>query len=306
MTDLDHMQYIQKTLPNLPIHSFHQDESGWDNVAILINDEWLFRFPRKVEYAKKIPREKQLYEVLSPMLQTQQIEVPNYHILYKNKVDTIPVCSYYKIIHGKPFKPSYLHNLSINEKTKIVTQLASFLAAFHTVPITLAKEWGFQVEQTPEYWKKLYMKLKHYLFTTFTIEETKRLNTLFQTFFEQLYTSSSPQTVIHADLTHNHILFHPLLRHIAGIIDIGDAQIGDPAFDFAGLYADYGHAFTLEVYEEYTSLTNRTDTTFFERIISFYQYSPILHDLVYGFETNDSKMIENNTKRLLHVLRGIR
>ena len=301
-----YMQYIRKTLPNLPIHSFHQDESGWDNIAILINDEWLFRFPRKVEYAKKIPREKQLYEVLSPMLQIQQIEVPNYHILYENKIDTTPVCSYYKMIHGKPFKPSYLHNLSINEKTKIVTQLASFLAAFHTVPITLAKEWGFQVEQTAEYWKKLHMKLQHYLFTTFTIEETKQLNRLFQTFLEQLYTSSSLQTVIHADLTHKHILFHPLLKHIAGIIDIGDAQIGDPAFDFAGLYADYGHIFTLEVYEEYATLTNNKDATFFERIISFYQYSPILHNLVYGFETNDSKMIENTQERLLHVLRGIR
>lgn len=300
------MQYIRKTLPNLPIHSFHQDESGWDNVAIMINDEWLFRFPRKVEYAKKIPREKQLYDVLAPMLQTQQIEVPNYHILYENKEDTIPVCSYYKIIHGKPFTPSYLHNLSIHEKTKIVTQLATFLAAFHTVPITLAKEWGFQVGQTAEYWKELYTKLKHYLFTTFTIEETKRLNTLFQTFLEQLYTSSSSHTVIHADLAHNHILFHPLLRYITGIIDIGDAQIGDPAFDFAGLYADYGHAFTLEVYEEYTALTNRKDTTFLKRIISFYQYSPILHDLIHGFETNDSKMIENNQKRLLHVLMGIR
>ncbi|MFD0768672.1 aminoglycoside phosphotransferase family protein [Bacillus sp. CGMCC 1.60114] len=300
------MQYIQKTLPTFPIHSFHQDESGWDNVAILINDEWLFRFPRKVEYAKKIPLEKQLYEVLAPTLQIQKIEVPNYHILYENKTDTIPVCSYYKMIHGKPFKPSYLHNLSINEKTKIVTQLASFLAAFHTVPIKLAKEWGFQVEQTAEYWKELYMKLKHYLFATFTIEETKQLHELFQTFLEPLYTSSFSQTVIHADLTHNHILFHPLLRHIVGIIDIGDAQIGDPAFDFAGLYADYGHAFTLEVYEEYTALTHSKDTTFFERIVSFYQYSPILHNLLNGFDTNNTKIIEANQQKLLHVLKGMR
>ncbi|WP_242217083.1 aminoglycoside phosphotransferase family protein [Bacillus cereus group sp. BfR-BA-01380] len=297
--------YIQKTLPHLPIHSFHQDESGWDNVAIIVNNEWLFRFPRKIEYAKKIPREKQLYEALFPKLQAGQIEVPNYHILYENQADSIPVCSYYKMIHGKPFKSSYLHHLSISEKAQIAAQLASFLAALHTVPTTLAKEWGFQVEQTTKYWKVLHIKLKDYLFNTFTIEETDRLNILFQTFSEQLYTSSSLQTVIHADLTHNHILFHPHKKQIAGIIDIGDAQIGDPAFDFAGLYADYGHDFTLEVYNKYTALTNNKDTTFFERIISFYQYSHILHDLVYGFETNNEKIIETNKQRLLHILEGM-
>ncbi|MEI4800646.1 aminoglycoside phosphotransferase family protein [Bacillus sp. FJAT-51639] len=298
---INYTHYIQKTLPDLPIHSFHQDESGWDNVAIIVNDDWLFRFPRKIEYAKKIPREKQLYEVLLPILQAGQIEVPNYHILYENEEDSIPVCSYYKMIHGKPFKPSYLHNLSINEKAHIAAQLASFLAALHTVPTTLAKEWGFQVEKTIKYWKELHIKLRDYLFTTFTIEETNRLHTIFQIFVEQLYINSSLQTVIHADLTHNHILFHPDKKQIAGIIDIGDAQIGDPAFDFAGLYADYGHDFTLEVYNKYTALTNNKDATFFERIISFYQYSPILHDLVYGFETNNEKIIETNKQRLLHI-----
>lgn len=302
---IDYTYYIQKALPHLPIHSFHQDESGWDNVAIIVNDEWLFRFPRKIEYAKKIPREKQLYEALFPLLQTRQIEVPNYHILYENEGDSIPICSYYKMIHGESFKPSYLHNLSMSEKTEIGTQLASFLAALHTVPTTIAKEWGFQVEQTIKYWKDLYTKLKVYLFNTFTIEETNRLDTIFQTFLEQLYTSSSLQTVIHADLTHNHILFHPQTKKIAGIIDIGDAQIGDPAFDFAGLYADYGHDFTLEVYNKYTALTSDKDTTFFKRIISFYQYSPILHDLVYGFETNNEKIIETNKRQLLRILEGI-
>ncbi|HDX9577860.1 TPA: aminoglycoside phosphotransferase family protein [Bacillus pseudomycoides] len=299
---IDYTYYIQKTLPHLPIHSFHQDESGWDNVAIIVNDEWLFRFPRKIEYAKKVPREKQLYEALFPILQARQIEVPNYHILYENEGDSIPICSYYKMIHGKPFESSCLHNLSISEKTHIAAQLASFLAALHTVPLTLAKEWGFQAEQTVEYWKDLYIQLKDYLFNTFSIEETNRLKTLFQTFLEQLYSSTSLQTVIHADLTHHHILFHPQTKKIAGIIDIGDAQIGDPAFDFAGLYADYGHDFTLEVYNTYTALTNNKDTTFFERIISFYQYSPILHNLVYGFETNNEKIIETNKQRLLHIL----
>ncbi len=51
-------QYIKEALPNLSIHSYKQNEEGWDNVAIIVNDELLFRFPRKQEYAMRIPLEK--------------------------------------------------------------------------------------------------------------------------------------------------------------------------------------------------------------------------------------------------------
>ena len=52
--------YIKKLLPNLSIHSYKQNEEGWDNVAVIVNDELLFRFPRKQEYAMRIPLEKEL------------------------------------------------------------------------------------------------------------------------------------------------------------------------------------------------------------------------------------------------------
>ena len=51
-------QYIKEALPNLSIHSYKQNEEGWDNVAIIVNDELLFRFPQKQEYAMRIPLEK--------------------------------------------------------------------------------------------------------------------------------------------------------------------------------------------------------------------------------------------------------
>lgn len=50
-----YMQHVQRALQNVTIHSCKQNDKGWDNVAIIINQEWLFRFPRKLEYAKKYP-----------------------------------------------------------------------------------------------------------------------------------------------------------------------------------------------------------------------------------------------------------
>ena len=36
--------YIKEALPHLSIHSYKQNEEGWDNVAVIVNDELLFRF----------------------------------------------------------------------------------------------------------------------------------------------------------------------------------------------------------------------------------------------------------------------
>ena len=54
-------QYIKEALPNLSIHSYKQNEEGWDNVAVIVNDELLFRFPRKQEYAMRIPLERTVH-----------------------------------------------------------------------------------------------------------------------------------------------------------------------------------------------------------------------------------------------------
>lgn len=88
-------QYIKEALPNLSIHSYEKNAEGWDNIAVIINDELLFRFPRKVEYAKRIPLEKELCTILSYSL--HEIEVPQYHLFYRNDADTIPLCSYYTL-----------------------------------------------------------------------------------------------------------------------------------------------------------------------------------------------------------------
>ena len=49
----------------------------------------------------------------------------------------------------------------------------------------------------------------------------------------------SAATVIHGDLTEDHILLDPRRGSIAGVIDFADAAIGDPAQDFAFLWS-YG------------------------------------------------------------------
>ncbi|HFK1707107.1 TPA: aminoglycoside phosphotransferase family protein [Bacillus mycoides] len=295
-------QYIKEALPDLSIHSYIQNEEGRDNITVIINAELLFRFPRKLEYANRIPLEKELCTILSHSL--QEIEIPKYHLLYKNDCNTVPFCSYYPLIHGEPLTTELLAKLEKKELEVIITQLATFLAALHSIPLKRTETLGFPIEKTLTYWKELQTKLNQYFTNNLTSLQKSALNRLFENFFTCIAKSTFQNTIIHADFTHHHILFNNLNKTISGVIDFGDAQIGDPAFDFAGLYYDFGREFTTSVYEQYSALISHRDPLFIHRITTFYQYSPLLHNLIYNIETNNEITLKKNEEQLKAILQG--
>ncbi|EJS12521.1 aminoglycoside phosphotransferase family protein [Bacillus mycoides] len=295
-------QYIKEALPDLSIHSYIQNEEGWDNITVIINDELLFRFPRKLEYANRIPLEKELCTILSHLL--QEIEIPKYHLLYKNNCNTVPFCSYYPLILGEPLTTEIVAKLEKKELEVIITQLATFLATLHSIPLKRVETLGFPIEKTLIYWKELQTKLNQYLTNNLTSLQKSALNRLFENFFTNIAKSTFQNTIIHADFTHHHILFNTQNKTISGVIDFGDAQIGDPAFDFAGLYYDFGHEFTTSVYEQYSALISHRDPLLIHRITTFYQYSPLLHNLIYNIETNNEITLKKNEEQLKAILQG--
>ena len=294
--------YIKEALPNLSIRSYKQNKGGWDNVAVIVNDELLFRFPRKQEYAMRIPLEKELCTLLSCSL--HEIEVPQYHLLYRNDADAVPLCSYYTLIHGEPLKTDIVIKLEDKELKTIILQLATFLAILHSIPLKQGTTLRFSVEKTLTYWKELQTKLNQYVTNSLTSLQKSSLNRLFENFFACLATSTFQNTIIHADFTHHHILFNKHNKSISGVIDFGDAQIGDPAFDFAGLYYDFGREFTTSVYEQYSTLISHDDPLLIHRITSFYQYSPLLHNIIYNFETKNELEFLAGTEQLKVILQG--
>ncbi|MGG0263155.1 aminoglycoside phosphotransferase family protein [Bacillus mycoides] len=295
-------QYIKEALPDLSIHSYMQNGEGWDNITVIINDELLFRFPRKLEYANRIPLEKELCTILSHSL--QEIEIPKYHLLYKNDCNTVPFCSYYPLIHGEPLTSELVAKLEKKELEVIITQLATFLATLHSIPLKRTETLGFPIEKTLTYWKELQTKLNQYFTNSLTSLQKSALNRLFENFFTCITKSTFQNAIIHADFTHHHILFNNLHKNISGVIDFGDAQIGDPAFDFAGLYYDFGREFTTSVSEQYSALISHRDPLLIHRITTFYQYSPLLHNLIYNIETNNEIILKKNEEQLKAILQG--
>ena len=51
---------------------------GWDFSTFLVDDEWVFRFPKRRQYARQLAREFKLLEALAAPLAQQTIAIPRY------------------------------------------------------------------------------------------------------------------------------------------------------------------------------------------------------------------------------------
>jgi aminoglycoside 2''-phosphotransferase len=89
--------------------------------------------------------------------------------------------------------------------------------------------------------------------------------------------------LIHRDLTGEHILCDPTRGLITGIIDWGDATIGDPALDFVGLLWDAGRDFTEAVLAGYQG---QVDETFWDRMAFYAELAPV-YEIRFGLVTAD-------------------
>ena len=103
--------------------------------------------------------------------------------MYKNNCNTVPFCSYYPLIHGEPLTTELVAKLEKKELEVIITQLATFLAALHSIPLKRTETLGFPIEKTLTYWKELQTKLNQYFTNSLTSLQKSALNRLFENFF---------------------------------------------------------------------------------------------------------------------------
>jgi aminoglycoside 2''-phosphotransferase len=103
------------------------------------------------------------------------------------------------------------------------------------------------------------------------------------------------QTVlIHCDLACEHILCDPWYALLTGVVDWGDATIGDPALDFVGLHRVRGREFTERVLASYQGMI---DAAFWRRIDFYLRYQPY-SELLYGAYSNSQKFIAQGIEGL--------
>jgi len=222
--------------------------------------------------------EKKLLDHLQSMLKNCPFQVPQMRWIH-DETGQIHGCAY-PYLQGVPLTAEQLAALPSNQRHRLAEQLGSFLTLLHSIPINIGKSIGIPLRDR-SYWSKHLDNIINYAGQHMEKEQKKSVKSMFEEFFAWTSFSPLPEAIIHGDLRSDHILVHPHTYDLVGIIDFGDACIGDPAFDFAGIWNEYGESFAQKVMGHYHSKDVDHPVPLLERVHRFYAKQADFYKMIY-------------------------
>lgn len=240
---------LEADFPELPIHSAASLGEGWNSWAYLVNEEWVFRFPKRKDVETNLGKEMELLPHLGRRL---PVRVPQFSYTATSR-------AHFPFAYAGYRKMSGTFSWDLEEESLrhqgIAQSLASILSCLHDITLTDARSWGCR-EQRLSFGECDRQRVAEALSKVPAWPEKQpfadRLKSYFASIDESTLGNAERLTLTHSDLLPDHLLIADDFASVCGIIDWGEAQIGDPALDFAGLYYWRGRAFVDRVLEHYT------------------------------------------------------
>ncbi len=222
------LSLIKEQFPDLKAEKIQLLGVGWDNTAYLINDAYVFRFPRREIALALLENE---HTLLPEIAQHLPVSIPN------PKWRGTPSQGYPWPFIGYPLLPGKTAcsvSLSELDRIALAEPLAKFVKALHSLPRSFGEKYQLPGDT-----------IRRLSFTRLISEIRKKLdelsllgiieNTLQ---FDDVigspsdYIASKETTIVHGDLYVRHLLVNEN-HQLVGIIDWGDVHIGDPAIDLS-------------------------------------------------------------------------
>jgi aminoglycoside phosphotransferase (APT) family kinase protein len=182
-------------------------DEGFDYKVLIVDDAWVVRWPRHRLAVEEIEQEVELLPVLAPLL---PVTVPQFAYVSRE-----PWLVAYRLIQGEPLM------------AEDPDGVRAFLDALHAVDVETVP-----VQRTD--WLEMYREQAG----EFGRVVLPLLDGDERSAGEALLAETETLTGFRPALTHSDLLPEHLLVHdggLAGVIDWGDARIGDPTIDYAWL-----------------------------------------------------------------------
>lgn len=222
------LQLIKEQFPELTPKNIRLLGAGWDNTAFIIDEELIFRFPRR--------------EIALPLLEAEWLALPK---LAPRLPLPIPIPKWkgsatsnfqwpfigYRMIAG--FTACYA-NLTENERASLAEPIAQFLATLHATPRSDIAPCHIPGENQNRIdgillTSRIKMNVKE-LSLLGLLENKKQLEHIVENL--QHFRRPDSSSVVHGDFYVRHLLVDQG-HHLVGVIDWGNIHLGDPAIDLA-------------------------------------------------------------------------
>ena len=140
-------------------------------------------------------------------------------------------------------------------RKQAASDLAAFLRALHSTPVAVGLGCGLTRLNAVESAQSLRKQAARMVYPLLDDKDRRQLDA----FLARRSTSpdglSDASVLLHCDIAPGHLLVDPLSGRLTGIIDFGDAAIGEAARDFIFIYEDFG----TEVLDEVLAFYAGTD-----------------------------------------------
>jgi aminoglycoside 2''-phosphotransferase len=282
---------ITGCFPELRIRSCEYLSQGWDSVAVVVNDALIFRFPLRPVAEPQYLMEARLLGALTDRV---SLPIPRFAYIWEGRAPHEHVFVGYPMLVGVQLRRGMLPAL---DEARLAARLGGFLAELHSFPVERAVSVGLAHEDAASWrtgGREQYAKIRARVFPLLDAAEREHVAARWEAFLGHDANFRFEPAVLHADLTGDHILVDTETGEITGIIDWGDAIVGDPAYDFAGLLADYGPEFARLALASYGW---PIDPRFMDRV-AFYMAAMPFNEILYGQDTGSAQHVELGLRML--------
>jgi aminoglycoside phosphotransferase (APT) family kinase protein len=219
---------VEAQFPSLAPASVVSTGVGWDNTAFLVNDAFVFRFPRRGIAASLIEAEARLLPVVAPRL---PLAVPRPGFIGR-PTDTYPYpFAGHVLIPGRTACSAALGD---GQRSALAGPLGTFLAALHAFPAADAARYGAGHDPIRRLDLGYRQPKAREALETLARRRLVRDTRPFAAILDAAPGDFTPRSdvLVHGDLYARHLLLDDDGRP-SGVIDWGDIHLGDPAVDLA-------------------------------------------------------------------------
>jgi aminoglycoside phosphotransferase (APT) family kinase protein len=284
-TDQAH-QLIRAQFPALPARRCTLLGRGWDNVAFLVDDTLVFRFPRKASAAQLIETEARILPQLAAQL---PLGVPDPQWVGHATDDFPWPFLGYEMIPGRT--ACAMHPTRA-ERRAAAPVLGAFLARLHSLRIERLLGDTLDRANFGARLPLIKQRLAHLVMHRLVDSADPWL----ECFHTAVPRSSSAAVPVHGDLYACHLILDDQAR-LTGVIDWGDVHEGDPALDLMMVYGFLPSEARADFFAAYGDVDERT--------LSIARMRAIFHAISvawYGSELEDDALLREGLTAMELVL----
>lgn len=287
-----YVQLIQQDFPTFGISSMKKVGEGDNSKAFLVNEDYIFRFPKRKEVKQQVRRE---IAVLPKIRSALNLQIPGFEFIS-------PELHFvgYKKIGGVVLTNKIFQSLKKKEQHFLEKTIAEFLHQLHSFSVEALQNCGLETMNLFEEYAENFENAKKIIFPKISKNKREIISRLFTEYLSDENNFNYTPALVHNDFSKDHILYDPAKKEITGIIDFGDIAFGDPDYDFMYLADEFKEDFLIEILKYYPH-PNRPVS---RNKIHFFTLANKIQILLTSIKDDDTQEIKNALKDLNEALKS--